>query len=377
MQDVKVPTQMDKSWKKKALYIGLMSGTSLDAIDAILMDFSDTIHVLATKNIPLPQTLRDEILALNTPQHNELTRSLVMGKKLAHLFSAAVIELLKDTGITKSQIIAIGSHGQTLRHAPLGEFGYSLQIGDPSTIAELTGITVVADFRNRDIAAGGQGAPLVPAFHQAAFGSAKENRAIINIGGMANVSIFLTNGTIQGFDTGPGNVLMNHWTQQHINQSYDHNGEWAKSGKINNTLLTQMLQEPFFNIPPPKSTGRELFDAHWLDQYCLASIKPEDIQATLLELTAITIVHALPDNIDTLFVCGGGAYNLQLMARIAAISGKPTLNTQTLGIAPEWVEAAAFAWLAQQTINYQPGNLPAATGAKGLRILGGIYPGNT
>lgn len=359
--------------ENKALYVGLMSGTSLDAIDAVLIDFTSDITILNTWSLTLPADLREEILALNHLQANELTRSLVLGKKMAHVFSTAVCELLKDANIDPRAITAIGSHGQTLRHAPNSDMGYSLQIGDPSTIAELTGITVVADFRNRDIAAGGQGAPLVPAFHQAMFSSASESRAIINIGGMANASIFLTDGSIQGFDTGPGNVLMNHWAQQHINKPYDNNGDWAKSGTVDRLLLAQMLAEPFFHIPPPKSTGRELFDAHWLNQFKPQMLNPANVQATLLELTAVSIVNALPRAIEKLFVCGGGAYNLQLMQRLNTLSGKPTFSTQTLGIAPEWVEAAAFAWLAKQTINHSTGNLPAATGARGARILGGIY----
>lgn len=359
-----------------ALYIGLMSGTSLDAVDAILMDLSDGISVVETLATELPDALRQEIRALNSTQDNELTRSLVLGKQLAILFSDAVLALLNKADIEADRITAIGSHGQTLRHAPGGDFGYSLQIGDPSTIAERTGITVVADFRNRDIAAGGQGAPLVPAFHQAVFSSPTENRAIINIGGMANISIFLTDGSTQGFDTGPGNVLINHWIQQQTGKAYDQDGAWAKSGKIDQTLLEEMLNEPYFRLRPPKSTGRELFDAHWLAQFRLGHLKAEDIQATLTELTATTITQALPDNIEKLFICGGGAYNHYLMQRLAQISGKPVASTAELGIAPEWVEAAAFAWLAKQTFNHAAGNLPAATGATGIRILGGIYAGS-
>lgn len=358
----------------KTLYIGLMSGTSLDAVDAILMDFTQGIHVLRTLNIPLPDVLYNEILALNSPQENELSRSLVLGKKLARLFSASVIELLNNAGLNADEITAIGSHGQTLRHSPDGESGYSLQIGDPSTIAELTGITVVADFRNRDIAAGGQGAPLVPAFHKAAFISPEENRAIINIGGMANVTLLYSNGNTEGFDTGPGNVLMNHWTKHHLGKDYDHNGRWAQTGKVDIPLLNEMLKEPYFHLPAPKSTGRELFGPHWLTQFNPGSFLPADIQATLLELTAITIIDTLPKKIHTLFICGGGAYNLYLMQRLRELTGKPVNSTASLGIAPEWVEAAAFAWLAKQTMNHLPGNLPDATGASGLRVLGGIYP---
>lgn len=353
-------------------YIGIMSGTSLDAIDVVLVEFTPTPHILYSYGMPLPVDIQEEIRLLNHCQTNELDRSLLLGKQLALLFSEAVNASLVAANFSANDICAIGSHGQTLRHAPNGKLGYSLQIGCPSTIAEQTQITVVADFRNRDIAAGGQGAPLVPAFHQAVFGSDNENRAVINIGGMANVSLLIKNQPVLGFDTGPGNVLMNTWISQCLGKHYDNNGEWAASGTVIQALLDKMLEEPYFSMPPPKSTGRELFDLHWL-----MSFKPEgeahDIQATLLELTAISICQALPHNIDAVYLCGGGAYNTQLLKRITALGQKPTLTTAELGIAPDWVEAAAFAWLAKQTLSHSAGNLPSATGAKGPRILGGIY----
>lgn len=360
---------------KQALYIGIMSGTSLDAIDAALINFNNGIQLVETLELDIPDAIRYEILALNSPCANELTRSLILDKKIAQLFSKAVKQLLEKSTYSAHQITAIGSHGQTLRHAPDGEWGYSLQIGDPNTIAEKTNITVVADFRSRDIAAGGQGAPLVPAFHQAVFSSYKENRAIINIGGMANISLLLKDGSNCGFDTGPGNVLMNSWCQEHTGYQYDKAGAWGATGQINVLLLEKMLEEPFFKKTPPKSTGRELFDAHWLTQFNMKEISAPDIQATLLELTARSICDAIPKTIDALYICGGGALNNKLLERITELSGKPTNDTTALGIPPEWVEATAFAWLAKQTINHQTGNAPAATGAKGKRVLGGIYTG--
>ena len=359
--------------KQQQLYIGLMSGTSLDSIDAVLADFSNGIEVVTTIETEIPNDIRLEIQALNHPQHNDLARSLTLDIQLAELFSETAIELLKKNHLSSRDIIAIGSHGQTLRHNPDGKHGYTLQIGNPSVIAEKTAITVVADFRARDIAAGGQGAPLVPAFHHAAFYDPDEKRAIINIGGMANITLLTDKEHISGFDTGPGNVLMNYWCQKNTGKTFDKNGAWAGSGITNKELLQKMLKEPFFNKAPPKSTGRELFDAHWLENFNLQNIKTEDVQATLLELTARTICDSLPSNIDAIYVCGGGAKNNLLMQKIALLSNKPTSCTTVLGISPEWIEATAFAWLARQTINHLPGNIPEATGAKGKRVLGGIY----
>ncbi len=358
---------------KPSFYIGLMSGTSLDAIDAVLMDFSPGCKLIAATDIPMPIELREEIRALNTPCENELQRSLILDKQLAHLFAKAVSQLLKAAQVNASQVYAIGSHGQTLRHSPDKPWGYSLQIGDANTLAELTGINVVSDFRSRDIAAGGQGAPLVPAFHQAVFASDSENRAIINIGGMANVS-FLNNDDVTGFDTGPGNVLMDYWCHKHLGKHFDNEGGWAKSGQIIDELLASFLSETFFSLAPPKSTGRELFDAHWLDKHLEGKFyKPEDVQATLLELTAQSIIDAIKEHCDSLFLCGGGAYNQTLIARITELSGKPTGLTGSLGIDAQWVEAAAFSWFAKQTMEGLPSNAPTATGSAGPRILGAIY----
>ena len=359
--------------KDEPLYIGIMSGTSLDGIDVVMADFSAGVSILDSVEAEIPSAIRHEIRELNTPCPNDLARSLVLDKQLGRLFGNAVQQLLDKTAFDPARISAIGSHGQTLRHAPSGENGYSLQVGDPNLIAEITGIPVVADFRMRDVAAGGQGAPLVPAFHQAIFSSPAESRAVINIGGMANVTLLHRDGSVGGFDTGPGNVLLDHWCQQHQGAAFDRNGEWAQGGRIIPELLEAMLQESYFHQPPPKSTGREQFDAHRLGQFKLSAQAPEDVQATLLELTARSICSALPEETETLFVCGGGANNLFLMERITKISRKKVQTTEALGIPPRWVEATAFAWLAKQTMEGRTGNLPEVTGACGKRILGGVY----
>ena len=358
-------------------YIGIMSGTSLDAIDAVLIDFTSTplkpiYSIIQTISSELPNHIRKEILALNTPCDNDLQRSLVLDKQIADLFSQVINELLFIANITANHIIAIGSHGQTLRHAPDGPRGYSLQIGNGHIIAERTQITTVSDFRSRDVAAGGQGAPLVPAFHHAIFQCEQYHRAIINIGGMANISILKSDTAVYAFDTGPGNVLLNYWCHKNKAQAFDANGDWARSGTVIPSLLNRMLQEAFFHKPAPKSTGRELFDQHWLSQFDV-SLAPVDIQATLTELTAQSICKALPESIDEIYLCGGGAYNTYLRERISVLSATQTTTTAELGIAPEWVEAAAFAWLSRQTMNGLSSNSPLSTGASRACILGAVH----
>jgi anhydro-N-acetylmuramic acid kinase len=301
--------------------------------------------------------------------------------ELGKAFADCCQQLLINAYLTPQDIIAIGSHGQTIRHRPPGspQGNFTLQIGDPNLIAELTGITTVADFRRRDMAAGGQGAPLVPAFHHAMFQSADKDRAIVNIGGMANITWLPQTRLTCGFDTGPGNVLMDHWIQQHLGKPYDKDGSWAATGRVLPDLLGHLLAETFFKLPPPKSTGRELFNYHWLDEK-LAAIsnifRPEDVQASLLELTAVSIsqsIAQLSDRPKEIIICGGGAYNTGLMKRLEILSGNPVFNSAQLGVDPQWVEAMAFAWLAYQTINHRTGNLCAVTGAKRDVILGGIY----
>ncbi len=358
------------------LFIGIMSGTSLDGVDAALVTFENgACQLKETQFLAYPQALKIELLALHQPQHNELEASCILGCRLAHLYADAVKQLLSKTKVNAADIAAIGCHGQTVRHRP--ELGFTLQIGNNALLAELTNISVVGDFRSRDIAAGGQGAPLVPAFHQAMFASADKNRAILNIGGIANITYLGKDGSVLGFDSGPGNMLLDSWTKLKIDKDYDKNGDWAATGVVLQTLLTGMLAEPYFALPPPKSTGRDLFNDHWLKQHQLyPHLRPQDVARTLVALTAKSIDDAISLlNIDEVYVCGGGAHNVLLMSSLKDMLGDRKLSTtDELGVGVDWVEAVAFAWLAKQTLDNKPSNLPRATGAKGLRILGAIYP---
>ncbi len=359
------------------LFIGIMSGTSLDGVDVALVRFKAGACTLQDSHfLPYPTTLKTKLLDLHAPNQNELEAALLLGNALAHLYAEAVNQLLTKTGLQANKIEAIGCHGQTIRHRP--ELGFTLQIGNAALLAELTGITVVSDFRSRDIAAGGQGAPLVPAFHQAIFGDSTKNRAIVNIGGIANITYLAKNGDVLGFDSGPGNMLIDSWVKLHLNQDYDANGEWAAKGVVLDSLLFNMLAEPYFALPPPKSTGRDLFNDHWLKQHLLyPHLRPQDVARTLTALTAHSIHDALNKcgNVDEVYICGGGARNDCLIASLQALLGKaPIHSTKQLGIDVDWVEAVAFAWLAKQTIDSKPSNLPAVTGARGLRVLGAIYP---
>jgi anhydro-N-acetylmuramic acid kinase len=368
------------------IYVGLMSGTSLDGIDAALIDLSLSAQpkLLAANTFALPAELRAEILALNHSGSDEIERLGRADRWLGLEFGQAVHNLLSAAAITPDAVRAIGSHGQTIRHRPplpnaVSDYAFTLQIGDPTSIVESTGITTVADFRRRDIAAGGQGAPLVPAFHRAVFGTASRSRVIVNIGGIANISGIAAAGQLIGFDTGPGNTLLDSWINRHHNVAFDRDGTWAARGKIIPELLSKLLRDPYFALPAPKSTGREYFHLDWLDHLLAGSaVAPEDIQATLLELTAQSIttgIANLPFATHEVFICGGGAYNKQLMLRLKTLLHPKLLgSTSQLGIEPEWVEAAAFAWLAQQTLHGKPGNEPSATGAKDYRVLGAIYP---
>lgn len=362
------------------LYIGLMSGTSIDSIDATLVAFdADGTQLLQGVSYPLPDDLRAAIIALCTSGENEIERMGVLDRQLGRAFGQAALAVLETAGVTPDQVRAIGSHGQTVRHRPTrGENSFSLQIGDANTIAEITGITTVADFRRRDIACGGQGAPLAPAFHDAVFRSADTPRVVANIGGMANITT-LTHQAALGFDTGPGNVLMDAWIHRHSGHRYDEDGNWAKSGRVIDPLLQTMLAHPYLGLAGPKSTGREDFNIDWVIGLGTGECAPEDVQATLLEFTAATLcreIGKLPEPVQEIYVCGGGAYNVQLMARLRTLLA-PRLVTTTadLGIAAEWVEGAAFAWLAKRTLEGASGNLPAVTGAQHPTILGAIYPG--
>lgn len=362
-------------------YLGLMSGTSADAIDLALVDFAnDKALLIATHSLILASEIRQQIHALATPADNEIDRLGELDRQLGEIFGDAINQLLDQCQLSPNQIIAIGSHGQTIRHRPPGtlKYPFTLQIGDPNVIAERTGITTVADFRRRDMAAGGQGAPLVPAFHQAIFHSSSIDRVVVNIGGMANITWLPMSGQTLGFDTGPGNVLMDAWILKNLGKAYDTNGDWAASGTINTGLLQRMLAHPFFAQVPPKSTGREAFNLDWLNtELGQTSLAPADIQATLLALTAQSIakdIKQLTQSSCEVFVCGGGAYNLSLMAELAHLLPQAKVtSTADLGIAPEWIEAMAFAWLAQQTMNRNHGNLSAVTGAQREVILGGVY----
>jgi anhydro-N-acetylmuramic acid kinase len=369
-------------------FIGLMSGTSLDGVDAVITQFLPHAKMIESHFLPYDSALKAQILALQHPSENELECAYLLANRLAKLYAQAVLELLEKAKCSANQIIAIGCHGQTIRHQPKinGDIGFSLQMGNAAVLAELTGISVVSDFRSRDVAAGGQGAPLVPAFHGEIFTSNTKNRAILNIGGIANLTYLPNakqiNQPIFGFDTGPGNMLMDAWSKQHIDCDYDENGQWASTGKVIPQLLEKMLQEDFFTLVPPKSTGRDLFNQYWLSQHLHnTQFAPQDVARTLVQFTAQTIVDALfkyTRDIDELYICGGGAHNALLVQEIEAqlqtkFSGNiPVKFTDAFGIGVDWVEAIAFAWLAKKCLAGETANLPAVTGAKGARILGSI-----
>ncbi len=369
-----------------ALYIGLMSGTSVDGIDAALVSCDKArVTLLATHQHDMPLPIRGQIAAICRPGPDEIERLGVLDREIGRLFAAAALALIKAAGRQPGEVRAIGSHGQTVRHRPpsggrpaTGSF--TLQLGDPNTIAEETGITTVADFRRRDIAAGGEGAPLAPAFHAAALAAEGVRRAIVNIGGIANVSLLDGMHLRRGFDTGPGNTLLDHWIGQHRGEARDTDGHWAAQGSMAPALLQRLLGHPFLAKTGPRSTGRETFHLDWLDE-CLAAcgpLQPVDVQATLAEFTALTIARGIRDNgwaANEVYLCGGGAYNLDLVERIARLVAPAHLaTTEALGIDPDWVEAAAFGWLAHRTLEGLAGNAPAVTGARGPRVLGGIYP---
>ena len=364
-----------------------MSGTSLDGIDVAITDFSNpgTCTLIAAHTFPFPDQLREKLLTLIARQQCELSELGQLDIALGQLIAQSVNQLLSQQQLNPQDIIAIGSHGQTLFHQPQGDYPFSLQIGNGNVIAEQTGITTVVDFRQRDIAAHGQGAPLVPAFHSELFASSREDRAIINIGGISNITLLpaSSNPVVNGFDTGPGNVLLDGWIQRHQQQTYDKQGQWAASGHCNDVLLTMMLADPYFQQPIPKSTGRELFNMDWLDNKLAefnAPISPLDVQATLVQLTVTSIAESISrygDTCKTMFICGGGAHNNFLLDQLRQLlSGKRITTTDELGLHPDWVEACAFAWLSYKTLHQQPGNLPSVTGATHPVVLGAIYVSN-
>jgi len=364
------------------LFIGLMSGTSLDGVDGVLADFSDAQpRVLAHQAMPFDPSLKQALLSLNTPSDHELHRAALAANSLVRVYAQTVHALLATTHTPAHHVCAIGAHGQTVRHQP-GAFdgtGYTLQLNNPALLAELTGIDVVADFRSRDVAAGGQGAPLVPVFHQGIFGQAHRTLGVLNIGGIANLSVLHAQGEVLGFDCGPGNALLDHWCQTHTGQAFDHNGDWGASGCVIEPLLHALMAEPFFQQTPPKSTGRDLFHPNWLATQLSGfdKAKAADVQATLTEFTARTCVNDVlrhASEATELIVCGGGALNGALMRRLqAGLPHVPVRSSAACGMPPLQVEATAFAWLARQTMRGLPGNLPKVTGAQGARILGGIF----
>lgn len=366
------------------LFIGLMSGTSMDGIDAALVNFeNDTPQLIQHHSHPLPQTLRNNLLklSLNTP---DICLDMLgeADAELGNTFADAVLELLNKSNIPANKIKAIGSHGQTIRHKPDAQFPFSMQIGDANHIAYKTGITTVADFRRKDMAAGGQGAPLAPAFHNAFFRSANENRAVLNIGGIANLT-FLPKDTSKncfGFDSGPGNMLMDSWIFQHREQAYDKDGEWAASAEANDELVNKLMNDAFIHRQPPKSTGREHYNIEWLNTQLKDFEKlPSDIiQASLCNFTARSITYAvehfLPET-TSLIICGGGVHNKHLVQQLNSCLKKINITSSDQHNLPaDWVEAVAFAWLAKQTLDGKAGNLPSVTGAKKPAILGAIYP---
>ena len=362
---------------KPELYAGLMSGTSLDGIDAVLVDFSgNTPDLLATHYRPYDAEIKQALLALHQPAGNELHDAALLGNRLAQEYTAAIAALLQNAAATPNEIRAIGCHGQTIRHRP--DAGYTLQLGNTALLAELSGITVVGDFRSRDIAAGGQGAPLAPAFHQQVLQHPDIHRVIVNIGGISNLTNLPPQGTVTGFDCGPGNMLMDAWTMRHLAQPYDTDGQWAASGRVIPALLNTLMGEPFLRVSPPKSSGRELFNLQWLEQYLSGSEAPADVQATLLAFTVHTIADAIREYCEDareIYLCGGGARNPVLMQRLAAALPACTVQaTDTLGVDADWMEAMAFAWLAQQAIHGKQLDLTTITGARHPCILGAIYP---
>lgn len=361
-------------------WLGLMSGTSMDGIDAVLVSFQDqSMTLVGTHSLSYPDDLRHRLLAASQ-NHASPDEIGELDTLTGHLFAQAANRVIADTGADIASIRAIGSHGQTIRHQPSGKAPFSLQIGNPAVIAELTGLTTVADFRRRDMAAGGQGAPLVPAFHKEFFGSTSESRCILNLGGIANITWLPAKGEgdVTGFDTGPANALMDAWCLDQTGRPYDTDGHWAKEGEVDEALLSDMLSDAYFRKKGPKSTGKEKFNLDWVRTHLARhpNVRNADVQRTLLELTALSISHQLPDyGLKTIYVCGGGARNPELMKALAeAVAPRDMKITSELGLDPQWVEPTAFAWLAQQTLEGRPGNLPEVTGASGQRILGAIYP---
>jgi len=373
---------------RRELFVGLMSGTSLDGTDGVAVEFSTTgatppLRILAHARRSFPAALRAELAALNQSGADEIHRAAIAANALAREAAAVVDAVLRSAAIDRAEVAAIGAHGQTVRHRPGASGGYTVQLNAPALLAELTGIDVVADFRSRDVASGGQGAPLVPAFHRAMFGKPDAAVAVLNLGGIANLTMLGPGGIVAGFDTGPANVLLDLWCERSTGQTFDTAGAWGSRGAVDPRLLDALLAEPYFAAVPPKSTGRDLFNAAWLDARldradACARLRPEDIQSTLAELTARVVAEALSahgNGAAELIVCGGGARNADLEARLGRHLAPVAVVTSDLrGLPADQVEATAFAWLARSFLGRMPGNVPAVTGAAGARILGALYP---
>ncbi|MGA9343344.1 MAG: anhydro-N-acetylmuramic acid kinase [Rhodanobacteraceae bacterium] len=359
-------------------YLGLISGTSADGIDSALVTFEPVVRIVAAHTTPYPDALRSRLLALTRSTAAIALDDLgELDVTIGERFAKAALDLLDQAGVGRDTVAAIGSHGQTVRHRPKGHHPFTLQIGDPSVIAERTGIRTIGDFRRADVAAGGQGAPLMPAFHRAVFARPDATRVVLNLGGIANITVLDPDQPIFGFDTGPANCLLDAWAQRHNGTRCDHEGAWAESGQLNRDLLERWLDDPYFAEAPPKSTGREVFNLEWLERNLIASVTPADVQATLLALSVHTIADSVrqyaPATVE-LLVCGGGAHNMALMRGLTT-QMKPieVRSTADFAIDPDHVEAAGFAWLARERLAGRPGNLPSVTGARGLRELGAIY----
>jgi len=358
-------------------FIGLMSGTSIDAVDGALVEIGGdrpgALRTSAFVSRPIPASLRHELEALQVPGADELARAALAGNALADLCAGVVADLLASAGCPADSVTAIGAHGQTVRHRP--DLGYTIQLLQPARLAEACGIAVVCDLRSADIAAGGQGAPLAPAFHAEAFRDAAERRAVVNLGGIANISVLPPLGSpepVSGYDTGPANTLLDGWCRRHTGADFDRDGEWARGGTVDAALLAAWLTEPYFAMAPPKSTGRDLFDAGWIERSLTSGYEPRNVQTTLVELTAVTVGRACRESgAERVFVCGGGVRNGFLMERLAANAAPAQVTTtQALGVDPRAVEAAAFAWLASRRVDRKAGNLASVTGARGPRVLG-------
>ncbi|MDG1164926.1 MAG: anhydro-N-acetylmuramic acid kinase [Porticoccaceae bacterium] len=362
-------------------YIGLMSGTSIDSVDAVVASFEQgQFKLIGRLSYDIPDHLKQAIQNLCQPGIDTVQLYAETDQQLGELFAQASLAMMAELGISSDQILAIGSHGQTVRHSAPGQGGiaFTQQIGDPNTIAARTGCPVVADFRRKDMALGGHGAPLVPAFHQQLFSDSEQNRVIVNIGGIANITVLPANGPCAGFDTGPGNLLVDSWCKKHLGKEYDNNGQWGAGGSCDTNLLKQLKSHSFFALPAPKSTGRETFHQQWLEQQLsqLPPIDAQDIQATLIQFTAETIadeINNLGLMVHELYICGGGAFNTELMNRLGAAVTATVASTAALGLDPNWVEASAFAWLAKQRLEAGTGNIAAVTGAERETVLGGLY----